>query len=386
MDNQDSSDQKTIIFDKNAHVAVIGAGIAGGCVACALTRRGVNVTLIDSASAPGSGASGNPIALLAPRLPRTRSPIGRLMASAYLYAVRFYDELEDAGASAWSGARGAFAMARNPDESERQHRASAAFDLPKDVMRLVDYAEATELTGVPIPMGGLWFERAGALCPPEIIAALTSGITYSHANVAKFQEIENGINIIDEDDGSLGKFDGIVVAAGVGVMDLMPDQSWPLRANRGQLAYLPALNLSPRVPVTYGGYVSPLVDIGDGQQGHVLGATYARRDEVPDAEWANIRESDNADMMENLQAHLPALSPNTPIGGRTALRATIRDYMPLAGKVVENLYVLGGLGSRGFLTAPILAEMIASQMTGGSLPLEDDIVSALDPARFKSQA
>ena len=250
-------------------------------------------------------------------------------------------------------------------------------------MRLVDQVEASMLTGVEVPKGGLWFERAGALCPPAITAALTSGVTYSQGNAAKFQEVKDGINIIDGDGASLGDFDGVVVAAGVGIMDLMPDQAWPLRANRGQLAYLPTLNPSPRVPVTYGGYISPLVDLGDGQQGHVLGATYARRDEMPDAEWAAIRAADNTDMIENLQAHLPALSPDVPIGGRTALRATIRDYIPLAGKVADNLYVLGGLGSRGFLTAPILAELIAGQMTGGPLPLDDDIINALDPARFR---
>lgn len=386
MDDPNSPHQKVTVFGRDTHVAVIGAGIAGGCVARALSQHGVNVTLIDSALAPGSGASGNPVALLAPRLPRTRSPIGRLMAAAYLHAVQFYDALEGDGAAVWSSARGAFAMARNPDEDERQRRALAAFNLPKDVMRLVDHAEASELTGIEVSTGGLWFERAGALCPPAITAALTSGITYIQADIAALQDIENGIGVINKAGVSIGEFNGVVVAAGVGVMDLMADQAWPLRANRGQLAYLSAFNPLPRVPITYGGYISPLVEIGDGWQGHVLGATYARRDEMPDAEWATIREDDIVDMVENLQNHLPALSPNAPIGGRTALRATIRDYIPLAGRVADRLYVLGGLGSRGFLTAPILAELIAGQMTGGRLPLEDDIIAALDPARFKQQA
>ncbi len=382
MDDPNSPDQKVAVFGKDTHVAVIGAGIAGGCIAHALTQCGVNVTLIDSAPAPGSGASGNPVALLAPRLPRTRSPIGRLMAAAYLHAVQFYDALEDEGAAVWSGTRGTFAMARNPDEGERQQRALAAFDLPKDVMRLVDCAETTELTGIEVPTGGLWFKRAGALCPPEIIAALTSGIAYVQASVAALQDIEDGICVIDENGGSL-EFDGVVVAAGVGIMDLMADQAWPLRANRGQLSYLPALNPLPCVPITYGGYISSLVDIGNGQLGHVLGATYARRDEMPGAEWATIRDGDTVKMLENLRTHLPALTAETPIGGRTALRATIRDYIPLAGNVADRLYVLGGLGSRGFLTAPILAELIAGQMTDGRLPLEDDITAALDPRRFK---
>ena len=370
-------------LSEDMSVAVVGAGVAGGCVANALARRGVHVTLIDTASAPGSGASGNPIALLAPRLPRTSTPIGRLMAVAYLYAVRFYDDLEGRGAHVWSGARGAFAMARNEDEGERQRRAVATFQLPEDVMRLVDPEEATALTGVPIPKDGLWFARAGALCPPAITAALVSGIPYAQAHVTSFDDRADGVHVIDHQGEAIGSFDRVVVAAGTGVMHLMADQHWPLRANRGQLAYLPALTPSPQVPVTYGGYISPLVDLGEGQQGHVLGATYARRDELPDAEWATIRDTDTQEMIENLQAHLPGLAAGEAIGGRTSLRATIRDYMPLAGRVSGNLYVLGGLGSRGFLTAPVLGEMIAAQITDEPLPLDNDIVQALDPGRFK---
>jgi len=43
---------------------------------------------------------------------------------------------------------------------------------------------------------------------------------------------------------------------------------------------------------------------------------------------------------------------------------------------------LGGLGSRGFLTAPLLAELIADQIAGAPLPLEADLVQALNPGRF----
>lgn len=366
-------------------VAVIGAGIAGTSVAHALLCRGVHVTLIDSASTPGSGASGNPIALLAPRLPRTSTPIGRLMSLAYRYAVAFYDDLEGQGAKVWSGARGAFAMARSADEDERQRRAVATFDLPEDLMRRIDHEEASRLTGVPVPTGGLWFASAGALRPAAITTALTSKATYMQANIASLEENSDSVHVIDQQGASTGRFDYVVVAAGVGVMHLMADQNWPLRANRGQLAYLAALTPSPQVPVSYGGYISPLVDLGEDQHGHVLGATYARRDELPGAEWEVVRETDTLEMIDNLQAHLPEISAGKAIGGRTSLRATIRDYMPLAGRVTGKVYVLGGLGSRGFLTAPILGGLIAAQIAGGALPLDEDIIQALDPNRFKKK-
>lgn len=363
-------------------VAVIGAGIAGGAMARSMARRGHQVTLIDKAAAPGAAASGNPAAFLAPRLPRERTILGRIMAASYLFALRYYDALAAEGAEVWLGARGGLAMARNEDEAERQRRAVAAFGWPQEIMHLVDAAEASVLTGIEVTTGGLWFERAGTLNPPAITAHLSSSASYLHANVGNMIR-EMGKWLIENANGNeLGRYDTVVLAAGVGVMDLMGERAWPLRANRGQLAYIPELARAPRVPVTYGGYLSPAIRLPGGEQGHVLGATYARRDEIPDADWEMLRPDDDAHMRSLLKLNLPSMDAGTSIGGRTALRATIRGYVPLAGCFDDGLYVLGGLGSRGFLTAPLLAELIADQVTGSPLPLEADLVRALDPARF----
>ncbi|WNK01347.1 FAD-dependent 5-carboxymethylaminomethyl-2-thiouridine(34) oxidoreductase MnmC [Thalassospiraceae bacterium LMO-JJ14] len=364
------------------NVAVIGAGIAGGAIARALGQRGMKITLIDKADAPGSAASGNPAALLAPRLPRERTPLGRIMAQSYLYAVRYYDRLAAEGAEVWLGARGGLALARNASEAERQSRAVAAFGWPDDIMRLVDADESTALAGIEVASGGLWFSRAGTLNPSAITAHLAAGAAYLQADVGDMIR-ETGQWLLKTPDGNeIGMFDIVVLAAGVGVLRLMGAQPWPLRANRGQLAYLPALNPGPKVPVTYGGYLSPVVDLPEIGKGHVLGATYARRDEVPDRDWEALRPEDEAHMRSVLEEHLPSVQAETAIGGRTALRATIRDYIPLAGAAGDDFYVLGGLGSRGFLTAPLLAELIADRLTGAPLPLEASLVRALDPSRF----
>ena len=64
---------RLMLRDPNAgvapkRVAIIGAGIAGAWAARAFVRRGCEVTVYDQAAAPGSGASGNPLALVMPRL------------------------------------------------------------------------------------------------------------------------------------------------------------------------------------------------------------------------------------------------------------------------------------------------------------------------------
>ena len=89
-------------------------------------------------------------------------------------------------------------------------------------------------------------------------------------------------------------------------------------------------------------------------------------------------------MLETLTAHLPRMDGATVIGGRTALRATVRDYLPIVGKLSDKVWALTGLGSRGFLTAPLMAEVLADQMTGAAGLLEADLIAAVAPGRFRS--
>ena len=368
-----------------ACVAVIGGGIAGCCVARALNVRGFDITIIDSAPSSGAGASGNPAALFAPRLPRERVPMGRVMASAYLFGLDYYDRLMAEGAAPWLGARGAFVMARDDDEQERQSRALAAFNWPEEVMRWIEPAEASTLTGLDVPRGGLWFARSGTLDPIAVTTHLCAGVRWLQADVASLDCDEAGWLLGAPGGDSLGTFEAVVAAAGMGLPGLLAEQKWPIRGNRGQLTYLPAEPVGPVVPVTYGGYLTPPVALGDGRTGHVLGATYARPAEIDPADWEQVTEASHAHLLGQLAVHFPAQAKARPIGGRTSIRATLHDILPLAGRVDDELYVLGGLGSRGFLTAPLMAEMIAAMMTGATLPLENDLIAAVDPGRFRKR-
>lgn len=368
-----------------ARVAVIGGGIAGCCVARALSARGFDVTIIDCAPGPGAGASGNPAALFAPRLPRERVPMGRVMASAYLFGLDYYDQLAAEGAAPWLGARGAFVMARDDDEQERQSRALAAFDWPKEIMRWIEPDEASMRTGLEVPRGGLWFAGSGTLDPLAVTTHLCAAIKWVQADIGALACDAAGWSLNTSVGRRLGTFEAVVAAAGMGLPKLMAEQAWPIRGNRGQLTYLPALPSGPKVPVTYGGYLTPLVTLGDGRTGHVLGATYARPAEIDPVDWERVTDASHAHLLAQLAVHFPAQAVARPIGGRTSIRATLHDILPLAGRVGDNLYVLGGLGSRGFLTAPLMAEMIVAMMTGARLPLEDDLIAAVDPGRFRNR-
>jgi tRNA 5-methylaminomethyl-2-thiouridine biosynthesis bifunctional protein len=114
--------------------------------------------------------------------------------------------------------------------------------------------------------------------------------------------------------------------------------------------------------------------------GVLFGATHDRDDLETD-----VRPGDNERNRAALAAVRPALAArlaDRPIEGRASLRATTPDRMPLAGPIEPGLFILTGLGSRGFTTAPLLAEHVAALMLGMPSPLPADCAALVSPARF----
>ena len=86
-DNDSQSDKPT--DNLPAHSIVIGAGVSGLLTAWSLANRGIPVTLLDK-SAPLAGASGNPRALLAPKMTPIHHVDEHLHTIGYLYSSRLY--------------------------------------------------------------------------------------------------------------------------------------------------------------------------------------------------------------------------------------------------------------------------------------------------------
>ena len=65
------------------------------------------------------------------------------------------------------------------------------------------------------------------------------------------------------------------------------------------------------------------------------------------------------------------------------LRTGSNDRLPLAGKIEENVYAIGALGSRGFSLGPILGEHVASLINNTPSPISSGIAIAIEPLRFR---
>jgi tRNA 5-methylaminomethyl-2-thiouridine biosynthesis bifunctional protein len=203
-----------------------------------------------------------------------------------------------------------------------------------------------------------------------VLNAWLSDTTTKAMLVERLEPVDGGRKLVGAAGETL-EADAVVAAAGWGVATLLP--AFGLKPVRGQADWVED---EAGTAVAWGGYMAP----GDG--GLLFGATHDRdrTDTAPDADSAARNRA-------TLAARLPRLAEtlaDRPTISRAAVRATTRDRSPIAGAVPgqPGLFVLSGLGSRGFALAPLLAEHVAARVLDAPSPLPADLAAVVDPVRF----
>ncbi|MDB5431957.1 MAG: hypothetical protein JWP35_3073 [Caulobacter sp.] len=344
-------------------LAIIGAGIAGAAMARAARALGLEAVVIDPRG-PGGGASGNPAALVTPRLDAGLGPPARLFTQAFARAVHLYETLAPEAVIA----RGALQLQAQPRDAGRFAKILAA-DLFEPGALSPDTDTAATLGEPAAP--GLAYRDALVVEPAGLLAAWTGEVI--QAEVAALQpRPDGGWRLIDAQGGAIAEADAVVLAGGPASIALAP--ALPLSPVRGQVSWAP---VEPgRAAVSFGGYVIPTRD------GLLFGATHDREDGD-----AALRAQDHARNLATLAKGLPELAArlaDVPFEGRAGLRAATPDRMPLAGPLgdLPGVYVLSGLGARGFTLAPLLAEHLAAVIAGAPSSLPRDLAALADPARY----
>lgn len=360
------------------HVAVIGAGVAGAAVAHALATRGVAVTVLERAASAAQAASGNPVGVFRPLISRDDNRATRLTRAAFLHDLRAWTDLDEA--VEWARC-GVLHLARDADAATRQREALAATAPPAGYARWVELDEARELANWPVAVPGVFYPTGGWVVPGSLCRAWLDHpairLGTGHA-AARVVAVAGGWQVLDGDGGVLAETDALVLANARDVLDLVPDQPWPLHTVRGQITQLPPGSLPDiRRVIAREGYVAP-------HAGRLLiGATY----EHDDDDSAPRTASDLANLAR-LEAILPGASAGVDartVEGRAALRATLPDRLPLLGAVERHagLFVAAGYASRGVVWAGLLGQALADRITAQPLPLEAELMRAIDPGRFR---
>lgn len=358
-------------------ITVIGAGIAGASVAHALAQRGHQVTVLDAAPGPAAGASGNLAGVFRPLPSLEDGKLARLLRAGFLLGRRRFGALP-AARCGWTGV---LHIARDEKHQATQRRIVEDHGLPPDYCRFVSHDEATALAGWPVALGGWWFPQAGWINPPSLCRALLAGVDCRFGfAVAHIERDAGSWRIV----GPQGDFtaDELILANGVGAAALAADYRLPIRAGRGLVSHLSEDATPPLdIVVTRLGYVTPPVD---GLR--CAGATQTAGDPDP-----LPRPADHAENLFRLDMALPGFGTGidpASLAGRVSFRPMSPDRLPLAGALSagDGLWMINGFGARGLVFAAICAELLASRIDGGPLPLEDDLAQALDPGRFGNRA
>lgn len=381
------------VLPAGKHALVIGAGIAGSSIAQRLAARDWQVSVLDRQPGPGLEASGNKAGILQPVLSLDDNLQARLSRACLDYGVRHLQHLPQT--FSW-GQAGVLQLARDADQEQRQRQIIETLQLPAEFARFVDREQASALCGQPLPCGGWWFATSGwlqpaALCATQVRAA---GIETLYSITVEHIAHEGGLwRVYDAHDTLLGEAPLLILANAADACHLIPQL--PLQRLRRQVSHIPQQDL-PALDVVLcrDGYLTPAVE-GIA----CLGAS--RDDEGEDLRVSVAAHHSNLDKLAQLLPGLATRLDAATLSGRVGYRPTTPDRLPLIGAIPDfnspprggtsqlhqlprlpGLYGLLGFGARGLTWAPLAAELLASQVCGEPLPLERELVAAVDPGRF----
>lgn len=387
-------------LSRRNRVAIIGGGIAGASLVRALSRRGVETTLYDGAG-PGSGASGNPFALVMPRMDAGDSTAARFFAAAYRYAIGQYGE-----SNAWDPC-GLLVMLEDEAAQRRAQKAKGHAWHPAAGGVLLDRGDASQEAGVELDCPGLYYESAGLLQTERLLKVWIGETPVVAAEIVRIARSGRGFSLLGPGGEIAGEADTVILAAGDGNRNFTQAGWVPLSPVRGQISEVPAKKAGHalKCALSWGGYLSP---VRDGR--HLLGATHETVNKIGDDWGQAVVDADhryNHGNMPGCLAHLVS-QPEASWTGRARLRSVTLDRVPLFGAIPEiedlsdcfrkparrgrmtfpdgDLLILGGLGSRGFVTGPLAAELLIARMLGEVWPVEEPVGIVGDPIRFAQRA
>ncbi len=362
-----------------ATVAIVGAGIAGASLAQSLRQSGFKPTVYE-ATAPASGASGNPAGLVMPRLDVGDTPAGAFHANAYLHTAQLLSEF---GAEIFNPC-GVFHHATNDKEQVRHEKLVTQRALPNG--------------GIERREEGLFFPHAGVVDPTAFVRALLADTTFINERVTRLDQTEAGWQVVTAQ--SRAGFDAVIVANGLDALRLGQARTLPLSGSAGQIDWFPGAT-PPEHAHAFGPYAAPAPN-----GGAIIGATYAPIAIGAEARFsAEATHSNIAAVARTMPDFAATLDPEQS-RPRAAIRCTTPDRLPVAGPLPDwgfysgaydglrtgkqhdypqgemrpGLFVLSGLGSRGLVTAPYAAALIAAELSGAAT--DSTIMQALHPARF----
>ena len=350
------------------HIAIIGAGIAGLSSAWAFAQRGHQVTIYEQ-NEPLSGASGNPLALLNPKLCPIEQAHEHLMTLSWQHALNFYPRFK-----AFRPIQVEQIALKNADEL-----LGLVEQYPENVLT------ANTMLGCPpeTELPSLTLHQAGAVSPHQLRDEILqhANIRIEKAKISRLESTDSQVTLW-QDQQKIAITDHAIVCCAKQSAELI--ENYPvLKPIRGQVSWVENSQrpLALDQAYSYGGYCMQL----DASQ-LILGASF-----YPNRDDAEVLTEDHVHNYELIHSVFPQYAEQLPKletwQGRASVRAQSLDYFPLVGKIqnLDQIYTFAGLGSKGFLFAPLCSEILAALMLGELCPVPQSLLDKLNPQRFQKK-
>ena len=379
---------------------VVGAGLAGSAVAASLARRGWQVTVLDRAIEPASGASSLPAGLLVPHLSPDDSQLSRLSRVGVRATLQQAETLLAHSADVdWSAAGvltlgGTDSLPSPPPGWSTLHAAPArdwGYTATPDMLAHCNREpEARE-------HASWWHAKAGWVKPASLVHAFLAspGVAWQgNCAVKAVKQTDNGWAVLDDAGDELAQARVVVLAAAFETAHLAAAANAPpvkLQPIRGQITIGSTDGVTaslPPFPVNgHGGFIPSFTAAGHAHW--LMGASYER-----DAPTPHLAPQDHAENFSRLHVLLPiaAHALHTQFNGSTAqgwagVRCATPDRLPLVSQLqahhddddgtAAQLWACTGMGSRGLTFAVLCAELLAATLHNEPLPMERKLADAL---------
>jgi len=381
-------------------VCIIGAGIAGLSTAWSLVKRGYQVEIIEAGEQAGAQASGNPRAMLMPRLSLQDSADAEFYTSAYFYALRCLQQLDKKQLD-WQQTGGLQLCS-----SERIKKQIEAYPVDAELAMPVSAAKASQLSGLDIAQAAHYYPKAASLYPQKIlqrlIASMGNALTLKFNCKVSSIDYNNQWQLSNSQGELIAQAGSLVIAGAWQSRRFEPLSHLYLQPARGQLSLLKAnqQSMALRIPVSFGGYLLP-----ESKHEHVLGASF----ELDDCA-TELRDAEHLANFNDVERWFKGVFKAQDIkGGRASVRAVTPDRSPVIGpapikdqyfsaygdlykgkpaykypdaEYLPGLFVNTGHGARGFSSAFLSAELLCAYICNEPLPVSNRVRYAVHPGRF----
>jgi len=350
-------------------IAVVGSGVAGAMVAYFAKQRGLKCAILDRSFAPAMGGSAAAGAFISPKLGK-ETPLLKLTNLAYSFAINFYTKnFKD-----YFNQSGILRLPKDSKDAKEFKLYQESIKIPSILLK----EEELESLGIKNQKVGLLFKSGGVCDAQGLCKALIKDIDYYQVEVKDLDNLPI-------------KAKNIILATGYeGFRDYLDYMGisgvW---GSRGDFFSTSKLDISMHKSISISGIKDGVVKIG---------ATHTRAKNPTNA----CMQCSGEPLKELIkEAHklidLKDLKLKETFCG---MRAGSRDYTPVVGKVIDtkymldkypnlkkgynkaplkyipNLYVLNGLGGRGFVLAPLMAKWLLE------IIYEDKEYKVVDPNRL----